>query len=176
MSFGTSHVRDLVDATMASTEAVRTAVPLAHHEPKTDAGHRQLPLTDLAVEALQRLKKRQSAERFAAGPACQEKGVANHCGLVFTRPDCPPERGNQILQRHFAPLCERLGLPRIRLHDLRHTNASLLYALGYQDADIATMLGHSSPSVTREVYVHVGAERKRVMSDHLNRVFSRQWG
>ena len=48
-----------------------------------------------------------------------------------------------------------LGLPRIRLHDTRHTAATLMLAAGVPVKVVSEMLGHASISITLDVYAHV---------------------
>ncbi|MGO8949953.1 MAG: tyrosine-type recombinase/integrase [Ktedonobacterales bacterium] len=72
------------------------------------------------MAALQEFVARELEERQAAGAAW-----ADH-QLVFTRKDGEPLRGTHVLEREFRPLLQRAGLPPIRLHDLRHTAATLL--------------------------------------------------
>lgn len=50
---------------------------------------------------------------------------------------------------------ERSGVPRIRLHDLRHTHATLLLAAGLNAKVVSERLGHSSVSFTLDTYAHV---------------------
>jgi integrase len=116
--------------------------------PKTERSRRTLPLNNLAVAALRRHKVRQKAQRLAVGECWEEQD------LVFTTGIGGPMRGNHLLQRHFEPLCKRLGLPRIRLHDLRHTTATLMLSAGVPTEVISRTLGHSSSSVTSDIYLH----------------------
>ena len=53
------------------------------------------------------------------------------------------------------PTLKKMGLPKIRFHDLRHTFASLLIEQGENIKYIQTQLGHSSPTVTWNVYAHL---------------------
>src|SRR5260370_12645770 len=55
----------------------------------------------------------------------------------------------------FSPLLNKAGLPRIRLHDLRHTAATLLLARGINPKVVSEMLGHSSIAITLGLYGHV---------------------
>ena len=59
------------------------------------------------------------------------------------------------LTRHFHASLVKLGLPKQRFHDLRHTYASLLIDQGENIKYIQNQLGHSSPSVTLDVYAHL---------------------
>jgi integrase len=60
-----------------------------------------------------------------------------------------------MVQRHFLPALKAADLPRIRVHDLRHTYASLLIEQGENVKYIQSQLGHSSPTVTLNVYAHL---------------------
>ncbi len=65
----------------------------------------------------------------------------------------PVEHRNDI--RAFKALCAKAGLRPVRLHDLRHTAASLLLAQGQHPRVVMEVLGHSQISVTMNVYSHV---------------------
>ena len=60
-----------------------------------------------------------------------------------------------MLKGQFLPALKNAGLPRIRFHDLRHTKASIMIEQGENIKYIQTQLGHSSPSVTLDVYAHL---------------------
>ncbi|MHC4705525.1 MAG: tyrosine-type recombinase/integrase [Planctomycetota bacterium] len=55
----------------------------------------------------------------------------------------------------FYPALRQVGLRKIRFHDLRHTYASLMIAYGEDIVRISRLLGHSSPTVTLNVYSHM---------------------
>ena len=59
------------------------------------------------------------------------------------------------MNRHFLPLLKRAGLPRIRLHDLRHTCATILLSMGQHPKYVQELLGHANISITLDVYSHV---------------------
>jgi integrase len=90
----------------------------------------------------------QLEERLRGGPAWIDTG------LVFTMPD---GRGwhPDVMTRAFARLVKRSGLPRIRLHDLRHTHATHLLAAGTNVRVTSERLGHASVAFTLDVYGHV---------------------
>ncbi len=80
-------------------------------------------------------------------------------GLVFTtRSGKPIEPRN--LARSFARIVETHKLRPIRVHDLRHTAASLLKKLGVAPRDAMEILGHSRISVTMEIYTHGDGESR----------------
>jgi integrase len=75
-------------------------------------------------------------------------------GLVFCRPDgapLHPERFSRTFDREIA----RTTLPRIRLHDLRHTWATLALSAGVHPKVVQERLGHSASGITLDVYSHV---------------------
>ena len=74
--------------------------------------------------------------------------------LVFSRIDgtpIPPASVNHA----FAGITRKAGLPGIRLHDLRHTHATLLMKQGVNPKIVQERLGHSSIAVTMDIYSHV---------------------
>jgi len=61
-----------------------------------------------------------------------------------------------LTARSFKPLLERAGLPRsVRLHDLRHTCATLLLKAGQHPTFVQELLGHLNISITLDTYSHV---------------------
>ena len=69
-----------------------------------------------------------------------------------------------MLRRSFYPLLERVGLPHIRFHDLRHTAATLLLGQNVNVKVVSEMLGHSQIAITLDLYSHVtpGMQRQAV--------------
>jgi integrase len=123
-------------------------------EVKTRRSGRMVPLPDLCIRALRKRRAEQAAERLAAGKRWQESG------LVFTtRHGTPIEPRN--LARTFDVICAHAEVRRIRLHDTRHTCASLLAAAGTHPRTIMAILGHSQIGVTMNVYTHVTTEDQR---------------
>ena len=78
----------------------------------------------------------------------------NDLDLVFPNGEGGPIDHHNMVYRVFLPTC-RAGIERIRFHDLRHTFASLLIEQGENIKYIQTQLGHSSPTVTLNVYAHL---------------------
>ena len=76
-------------------------------------------------------------------------------GLVFTSSLGRPIHESKFLGRHFRPLLRSIGLPNIRLYDLRHTAATLALAAGVSPRIVSEQLGHASVTFTLEVYSHV---------------------
>ena len=79
----------------------------------------------------------------------------NELGLIFPNKSGKPMNYSNMVNRHFLPTLENAKLPKIRFHDLRHTFASLLIDQGENIKYIQHQLGHSSPTVTLNVYAHL---------------------
>jgi integrase len=75
--------------------------------------------------------------------------------LVFPNDAGKPIDHHNMVRRCFLPTLEAAGLPRMRFHDIRHTYASLMIAQGENIKYIQSQLGHSSPTVTWNVYAHL---------------------
>ena len=76
---------------------------------------------------------------------------------MFTREDGTPLRPGGVSE-HFATVVSRLGLPPVRLHDLRHGAATMLLAAGQPPKVISEMLGHATVAFTMDVYTEVAEE------------------
>lgn len=120
---------------------------VAESTPKTDRGRRTITLDPMLCSVLKTHRARLSAEKLAAGPAYQDEGwvVCDELGNPLY-PDTITER--------FDALVKASGLRRIRLHDCRHTAASLMLANGTPVHEVAGMLGHD-PAETLRTYAHV---------------------
>lgn len=117
------------------------------HAPKTRAGRRPVPLDAATVAVLKEWKKRQTEERLAWGPAWMDSGY------VFTSEDGLPLHPGMATKR-FGEAVTRAGVPAIRLHDLRHTSATLALAAGVHPKVVQERLGHATISQTLDTYSH----------------------
>jgi len=120
--------------------------------PRTKSGKpRVINLDSETLSALRTWKARQSEEHLLVG-----QGYKEH-DLVFCRPDgrpYHPEAFSKAFDRRLRQ--ERFAeLPLIRLHDLRHTWATLALVAGINVKVVSERLGHSSSSITSEIYQHV---------------------
>jgi integrase len=110
---------------------------------------RVIPLGERALRVLREHRRRQAERRLSLGSAYE------NIDLLF-----PNEVGgfadlHNISSRHFKPLLINLGLPPIRLYDLRHSHATLLLAAGEHPKVVQERLGHSSILLTLDTYSHV---------------------
>ena len=125
---------------------------IALNTPKNDKT-RTLPLSPELVAMLQEHEKNQREERELAGAQWQEHG------LIFPSEVGTPMNPNNLL-RHFKLTLQAANLEHMRLHDLRHTSATLLADLGTEERIIAAILGHGPKNITRR-YSHTTIETMR---------------
>jgi integrase len=107
-------------------------------EPKTRSSNRTVPLSTKGVRILSSMKPR-ALELDA---------------LVFSTKRGTPLARRNLTNRQLIPTCDRLKIPRIGWHSLRHSNATLLDAVGTPLGTVQSLLGHSSPEITRGIYLH----------------------
>ncbi|MEG2989301.1 MAG: site-specific integrase [Oscillospiraceae bacterium] len=130
--------------------AARTAAgsQVVEKTTKNVSSTRVLYLADGLIELLKREKKRQEAVLKTAGCKWTEKGY------VAANLDASPLQPNQ-LTLEFARFIRKNHLPKITLHGLRHTFATVASAQGAPLFDIGKALGHSTPAITGRIYTHL---------------------
>jgi integrase len=89
----------------------------------------------------------QAKERLAAGDLYRDGD------LVFARKDGSPIHPDSITAE-FKRLVKQAGLPKIRLHDLRHIYATLALQARVPSKVVSELLGHSTVAFTEDVYTH----------------------
>lgn len=131
--------------------------------PKTERSRRTLALPAITAAALRSHRVRQVQDRLLAGSRWREHG------LVFaTRIGTPLDPSD--VTHSFQRVLARLGLPRLRFHDARHTFASLLLADGAHPRVVMEILGHSQIGLTMNTYSHVIPALKRDAADQIDRL------
>ncbi len=118
-------------------------------EPKTKKSRRTIRLTVGAVQALSDHLSRQLEEMERMG-SLYEPG-----GLVFATQRGTIINPSNLRNRSFKPLLNRMELPPIRFHDLRHTCATLLLSKNVNSKIVSEMLGHANIAITLDTYSHV---------------------
>lgn len=134
--------------------------------PKTERSRRSVPLDPMLVGVLRTWKATQNEERLLLGADYRDYG------LVFTIPGGGPVARHNLIRRDFATLTTQANVPRIRLHDLRHSAASTLLGAGTPLKTVSEMLGHSSITVTADVYGHLAFDAKRTAATTLARILA----
>lgn len=121
---------------------------------KTSSSVRTFPMTDEIVNYLKELKEKQDKQR-------KRVKLYNHKWNDYI---CVDKTGDIIspdyVTRAFPKLCEKCGLRRITLHELRHTNISLLVESNVPMKKIQEWAGHSSYNTTANIYAHIQTESK----------------
>ena len=112
---------------------------------------RVVPLMTSTVAALRAHRDRQQVERLLAGESYAAHEAAPS-GFVFADERGEPLQGTVVYKYHWQPMLARLGLPPIRLHDCRHTAATLMHQAGYEMQTIQQTLGHATIAITMDVY------------------------
>lgn len=115
--------------------------------PKTSR-QRRLSIGKSVLEALTRWREEQETWRRS------DPGWLNEWDLVFTQPDGQPI-DPMLVTREFRRLVRTLSVPVIRLHDLRHTHASLLLAADVPIRSVSDRLGHVTVEMTMDLYSHL---------------------
>jgi len=118
-------------------------------EPKTRASRRTIDIAGSLLEELRRLRDSQAALRQTLGKEYEDRG------LVFCQSNGRPLHAHNIIRRDFYRLVEKVGLPRIRFHDLRHCHATHLLRAGVHPKVVSERLGHARVGITMDVYSHV---------------------
>jgi integrase len=124
---------------------------LDQDDPKTASAGRVLPLPNALLSELAAAKARQTSEKLALGEAyaslgyvmCNEAGEPYHPSTLTTM---------------WQAAIKNLDVPQVRLHDARHTCATLMHLQGVSIALVAAWLGHADVSFTLRTYVHAQPE------------------
>jgi integrase len=134
-------------------------------EPKNKSSIRQVKLTALAVAVLRQQKARLAREREQAGELWREMD------LVFPTTLGTLKRCQNFVARDYRPLQVKAGVPPVRFHDLRHSQATFLMELGVPLSVVSEILGHSSTKVTGDLYTHVSLAMQQEAADKMDELF-----
>ena len=117
--------------------------------PKTKSGNRTIPIPHQVTKVLKEVKAKQALNQKFFGPEYRKD-----LDLV-----CCTDKGTPLYHGNFSmrwnSLIKKAGLPRIRIHDARHTHASLLLQQGVNPKVVAERLGHANVSITLDTYTHL---------------------
>jgi integrase len=106
---------------------------------------RQVDMSKQVTETLKDLKLTKQKQALKTGMPFSE--------WVFSQKDGRPLMEN-ITTRALNKCLDRVGLPKMRVHDLRHTYATTRLLRGHDISDVSYQLGHSSISITYDIYTH----------------------
>jgi integrase len=127
-----------VDLQAGLLRVSRTLYEGRFDEPKTRSSIRTVPLSAKGLEILTSVRP----------------GAPKPDALVFCSKKGTPLCRRNLRNRQLDPVCEELKIPKIGWHSLRHSNATLLDAVGTPLGTVQSLLGHSSPEITRGTYIH----------------------
>ena len=82
------------------------------------------------------------------------------------------EYTKHYLQSEMDRGCKKSGVKKIRVHDIRHSHASLLIELGFSPLLISERLGHENVETTLEIYDHLYHNKHGEVSSKLNELFT----
>ena len=122
-------------------------------------GRRRIALDPLTIEALKAHAARQADEQSA----CEDW---SETGYIFTTEDgqpLDPHRISKAFERHLR----EAALPRIPLHGLRHTYATLALSQGVNPRIVSGRLGHSTVALTLDIYSHVLPQADQEAADRI---------
>jgi integrase len=161
---------DDVDLDAARLAVRHTLVPVGYQVRDSTPKTHQARVIDLdagTVAKLRAERQLQEEERRAWGPGYEDRHE-----LVFRREDGSPVHPHSLSQA-FEVLVKSSGLPRIRLHDLRHSHASIALRAGVPVKVVSERLGHEDPAFTLKQYAHVipgmQAEAAAIVAELVNR-------
>lgn len=154
---------DLVKNTISISQSrVHTTLGILQKAPKTQAGKRTITIGQDAVNALRDAKS-------IYDDAVANKPGFKDLGYVLFKDNGEPFHPDSLTQK-WERFVARHNLPPIRLHDLRHSNATAMIAAGINAKVVQHRLGHANVSITLNTYTHVLPEMDQEAADKLNNV------
>ncbi|MFC1893066.1 tyrosine-type recombinase/integrase [Chloroflexota bacterium] len=134
-------------------------------EPKSAKSRRTIALSPSAILLLKEHKEKQRLESAMLGVPLRDNG------LVFSTLEGKPLRPNTIT-RAWVMLTDKAGVKPIRLHDARHTHASIMLKQGVHPKIVQERLGHSSIEMTLDIYSHVMPGLQEAAAKRFDDVFN----
>jgi integrase len=132
-------------------------------EVKSEAGNRSFTLPDELFDLLMKHEEVQKQERAHAGTEWQDGG------WMFTQPNGRPIDARRDWGE-WKLILREAGVRDARLHDARHTAATVLLLLGVHERVVMDVMGWSSPDM-RKRYMHVTEGLRQDVADQLNGYF-----
>ena len=125
-----------------------TGQGLMNGQPKTERSRRSIALSPDTVSLLHEIRGKQMTQQLEVADAWTDSGY------VFTHPDGMPIDPN-LATRAFKKMVTTAGLPKLTIHGLRHTHATILLEQGVNPKVVSERLGHASVATTMDIYSHV---------------------
>lgn len=139
---------------------------IQYKPPKTRTSARTIALPQFAIAAMVRHQGQQAQVKLRLGPAYQDQG------LIFARIDGAPYNPDHLSSQYAHWLSRRSDLPKARFHDLRHSNATILFQQGEHPKVVSERLGHASVKITLDTYSHVVPGMQTAAAGRLDAAFA----
>lgn len=139
---------------------------LIFKSPKTTDSKR---LLSVPIELMDKLKK----EKLKQNELKLQGVLENKYNLVCLNKELKPYK-NDDLNRYYRKFCKENNFRQLRIHDLRHTNATLLLLSGTDMKTVSGRLGHTDIKITMNKYSHVLEEMDRKASENLSNILFNQ--
>lgn len=141
---------------------VKVGKEIIFKDPKTETSNREIELPSTLLKLLQVERKRYLTNKLKMGEQFEDNDLV----VCWDDGKCI---NPDTLSQKFRRLIERIGLKHIRLHDLRHTNATLMLEYGVNIKVAQQRLGHASISTTMDIYSHVTEKVEKEAADKLDK-------
>lgn len=152
---------DLVKNTISIYQSrVHTTLGIIEKAPKTQAGKRTITIGHDVANVLR------DAKSIYDKALCNNPGFKD-LGYVLFKENGEPFHPDSLTQK-WERFIAKHKLPSIRLHDLRHSNATAMIAAGINAKVVQHRLGHANVSITLNTYTHVLPEMDQEAADKLN--------
>ncbi len=135
--------------------------------PKSEAGIRDIHLGEEAIAVLKEARLQYMNDAFSCGMGFQ------NLGFVVHQKDGSPIKPDSMTQK-WTRFLKMNNLPKIRLHDLRHSNATALIQAGVNPRVVQQRLGHSDVNITLNTYTHVLPEMDMEAAEKLDSIILKQ--
>lgn len=137
--------------------------------PKTARSRRVVALDDRTVAVLRAHKAAQNQDKLFAGQEYESRGLVFATGLG--RP-----LGPRNLLRDFQKACRAANVPVLTYHELRHTNATILFEHGVDAKIVSERLGHASVQITLDTYTHMRSDMQQRAVEAIEQAMGPKWG
>lgn len=126
--------------------------------PKTAKSQRLISISDTLLQDLINYKKTQIQQQLKAGQAYKIQKYNNISYDNILKWADGTAVHPEYLTKTLKKICLKLNIPAVRWHDLRHTNATLLYRQGIDYKVIQARLGHQDIQTTLNIYTHISQQ------------------
>ena len=138
---------------------------LIFRAPKTAKGRRTIALPPSATLVLREHREKQGQIRLLLGTRLEESD------LVFSQTNRSPLLPDTV-SHAWTKLAQRMGMKGLRLHDARHTHASLMLKQGIHPKIVQERLGHASIQITLDTYSHIAPGLQEAAANRFDEILT----